>query len=206
MDDLQTVFTTIFQRGGFLGSELISGPGSSLASTAKLRAELPSVFRSFGIKRIVDAPCGDMNWMRHLEYNFDFFIGVDIVRDLIERHRPQFPSEKFNFQVGDLCEDILPQADAIFCRDCFGHLPFSKIKEATRLFKLSGATFLLTTTFPEKENCDIAAGGWRQINMQAEPFLWPSPMKLIRENTPDCEDTWTKLKSLGVWSLVSLPD
>ena len=91
MDNLQTVFTGIFEHNNFFGSESISGPGSSLASTATLRAELPAVFRSFGIKRIVDAPCGDMNWMRYLEYHFDFFIGVDIVPHLIDRLRPQFP-------------------------------------------------------------------------------------------------------------------
>ncbi len=184
----------------------ISGPGSSLMNTERLRLELPTVFRSFGIKRIVDAPCGDLNWMRHLGYEFDCFIGVDIVRDVIERLRAEFPSEKFHFQNGNICEDILPRADAIFCRDCFGHLSFANIVEATRLFKKSEAKFIMTTTFPDGKNYDVPSGGWRQINLQDEPFLWPSPMRLIRENTPDCEDQWTKGKSLGIWPIVSIPD
>lgn len=206
MSELQKVFTGIFRNNGFGGSESISGPGSDLASTERLRSELPALFRSFGINRIVDAPCGDMNWMRHVEYEFDFFIGADIVPDLISRLRVEFPSERIHFQTANICEDILPQADAVFCRDCFGHLSFANIRQATRLLKLSGTRFIITTTFPEIENSDINAGGWRQINLEGEPFRWPIPMKLIRENTPEREDTWTRRKCLGVWSVMSLPD
>jgi hypothetical protein len=82
--------------------------------------------------------------------------------------------------------------DAIFCRDCLGHLPFSKISEATRLFKLSGTRFLLATTFPERKNVDVPAGGWRTVNLQAAPLLWPDPMTLIRESFYDPGDPWTK--------------
>lgn len=206
MSILQKVFTEIFQTNGFGGSESISGPGSDLASTEMLRSKLPALFRSFGINRIVDAPCGDMNWMRHVKYGFDLFIGVDVVRDLIERLKTEFPSGNIHFQTANICEDILPRADAVFCRDCFGHLSFANIRQATRLLKLSGSQFMITTTFPEVDNSDIHPGGWRQINLEGEPFRWPSPMKLIRENTPDREDIWTRQKCLGVWPIVALPD
>jgi hypothetical protein len=206
VNDLHHIFARIFQHNGFGGRESISGPGSSLESTETLRVELPGLLRSFGIRRIVDAPCGDMNWMRHLPYEFDLYIGVDIVQDLIERLRTEISSEKFHFQTGNICSDILPAADAIFCRDCFGHLSFENIRAATRLFKRSGAAFLITTTFCDKKNEDMSAGGWRQIDLQNEPFLWPAPMRLIRENAPDREDRWTATKSLGIWTLASLPD
>jgi hypothetical protein len=85
MTDMRTIFSAMYQHNGFLGSESPSGPGSSLSRTAGLRVELPKILQSFGIRRIVDAPCGDMNWMRHLEYQFDLFIGVDIVPEVILR-------------------------------------------------------------------------------------------------------------------------
>jgi glycosyltransferase involved in cell wall biosynthesis len=204
VSEMEITFSRIYREKGFGGSESVSGPGSSLASTAKLRAELPEILRSQGIKRMIDAPCGDMNWMRGLEYKFDFFIGVDVVPDLIERLRTQLSSEEFHFQVGDICQQILPEADAIFCRDCFVHLPFSRILDAIRLFKISGAKYLLTTTFPDRENFDISTGDWRPLNLQAEPFLWPTPIGLIKENRPEDSDPWTRNKSIGVWALESL--
>jgi hypothetical protein len=206
VSDLQKVFTRIFQTNGFWGSESISGPGSDLASTEALRSALPALFRSFGIRRIVDAPCGDMNWMRHVEYEFEFFVGADIVRDLIARLRAEFQSDRIHFQTANICEDILPQADAVFCRDCFVHLSFANVRDATRLLKLSGTRFIITTTFPDIANSDVDPGGWRQINLESEPFRWPSPMKLIRENAPEREDRWTRGKSLGMWPIVALPD
>jgi hypothetical protein len=203
--ETQQIFSRIYHQRGFGGTESRSGPGSSIAKTAKLRAELPEVFQSLGIKRLVDAPCGDMNWMRRLKYDFDFFVGVDVVKDLIESLRGQFSLEKMHFQQGDICEQILPAADAIFCRDCLVHLPLSKISDAMRLFKKSGANFLLTTTYPDRDNRDVLMGGWRPLNLQADPFWWPAPVRLIREDYPEDTDPWDKNKSIGVWDLTSLP-
>jgi hypothetical protein len=202
----QNRFTYIYHHRGFGGTESRSGPGSSLAKTAKLRAELPEVLESLGIKRLVDAPCGDMNWMRHVAYDFDLFIGVDVVPDLIESLRSQFPSNTYCFQQGDICEQILPTADAILCRDCLVHLPFTAIYDAIRLFKKSGATFLFTTTFPDHDNLDLPSEGWRPLNLQADPFCWPSPVRLIREASTEDSDPWNASKCLGIWYFATVPD
>ena len=183
VNEVDKTFLRIYHQNEFRGSESVSGPGSSVAKTAKLRTELPNLLESFGIKRMIDAPCGDMNWMRQLKYDFEFFLGVDVVPDLIELLRAQLWPEQFHFQVGDICQQVLPKADAIFCRDCLVHLPFSKIWHAIRLFKMSGAKYLLTTTFTDKENFDISIGDWRPLNFQAKPFCWPAPIGLSRRIT-----------------------
>jgi len=202
--DMKAIFSTMYQNNGFLGSESLSGPGSSLSRTAQLRGQLPKILESFGIRRMVDAPCGDMHWMRHLDYEFDLFIGVDIVPGVIARLREEFASDTFQFQVGDVCKDILPSADAIFCRDCLVHLPFDNIRNAVRMFKRSGATFLITTTYPERQNHDIAVGGWRPLNVEAAPLSWPAPIRLIREDATDDSNPWDHHKSLGIWALTTL--
>jgi len=209
--DTANVFTSIYRSNGFFGSESKSGPGSSLNKTEKLREELPELLFSLSIRRLVDAPCGDMNWMSHLNYNFDCFIGVDIVEDVIIEMRNKFTSNLFYFQIGDICNDVLPKADAIFCRDCLNHLSYQEIFKAISLFKKSESLFLFTTTFPDallpsdRENRDIGTGGWRILNFQAEPFNWPTPVRLIREDRSDESAPWDKFKSLGVWTLQSLP-
>ena len=204
MVEMGKIFSAMYENNGFLGSESLSGPGSSVSRTAALRVELPKVLQAFGIRRMVDAPCGDMNWMRYLEYGFDLFIGVDVVPEVIGRLRETVGSEAIQFQVGDICSDILPIADAIFCRDCLVHLPFADITRAVRMFKRSGATFLITTTYPDRDNRDIAVGEWRPLNLEATPLSWPAPIKLIREDPTDDSNPWDHHKSLGVWVLAAL--
>ena len=78
----KSVFTDIVDKSVWGSKESVSGPGSALVSTAKLRAELPAILSELRIKKLVDAPCGDRNWIKHLEYDFDLYIGVDIVEQL----------------------------------------------------------------------------------------------------------------------------
>ena len=60
MSASKSVFTEIAQEqawGG--GDETISGPGSTLRETVMLRAALPGVLAELGIRKLVDAPCGN---------------------------------------------------------------------------------------------------------------------------------------------------
>jgi len=203
-EEIVTTFSNIHNTHGFGGAESVSGPGSSFAATVKLRKELPRVLKALGVRQMIDAPCGDLNWMRHLEYDFDLYVGVDVVPSLVEKLRGQLGDKKMKFMIMDICQDVLPCSDAIFCRDCLVHLPFSKIFDSTRLFKKSGAKYLLTTTFPGKSNVDISIGKWRPLDLCAEPFCWPDPLELIEETYPEDPDIWSKNKSIGVWALESL--
>jgi hypothetical protein len=96
-----------------------------------------------------------MNWMRHLDYRWRSFLGVDIVPEIIAALRAQAWPAEFHFQVGNLVKDILPLADAVLCRDCFVHLPFSSIENAVRLFRRAGFRFLITTTFSRRQTIMI---------------------------------------------------
>jgi hypothetical protein len=184
-------------------SESVSGPGSTMKQTALIRAALPSLFRKFGIRRLVDAPCGDCNWISHIEYEFDLFIGCDIVPDLIQKHRKSLQNEKRRFQVADISQDILPAADAVLCRDCLVHLPYVMIEASLRNFVLAGFKYVLMTTFPGRENKDIPAGHWRPLDMEAAPFCLPSPLQLIRERPLSQTDQWND-KHLGLWRMDAL--
>jgi hypothetical protein len=192
-----SVFNAIAQQNSWGSQESVSGPGSTLGATETLRARLPAALTGLNIRSLVDAPCGDMNWMRHVQYAFERFVGIDLVPSLIDKLRSaKFPAG-FHFQVGNIVTDILPAADALLCRDCLVHLPFAAIHEAKRLWKLAGFGYVLVTTFPEHAiNEDCAAGEWRPLNMQAAPFLWPAPDLVIPEAGSPYGD-----KVLGAWAL-----
>jgi hypothetical protein len=204
--DDEAVFTQIFNaRGGTWGGiETASGSGSDLAATVRIRRELPTMLRRLGIRSMVDAPCGEMNWMRRLEYKFESFVGIDVVPAIIRALKEESWPGWYHFQVGNLATDILPRADLVFCRDCLVHLPFERIAAATRLFKQAGFLYVIATTFPMRSaNQDCRLGLWRPLNMSVEPFCWMEPLLLLPER--DSGDGFDYPdKSLGVWALDAL--
>jgi len=60
-DSMESTFTPFYTKNLWGGDESVSGPGSSLKSTAKLRRELPKLLREIGARTLLDAPCGDFN-------------------------------------------------------------------------------------------------------------------------------------------------
>jgi len=53
----------------FWRAESRSGTGSSLEQTAQLRRELPRLIAETGVRRFLDAPCGDCNWIAELDWS-----------------------------------------------------------------------------------------------------------------------------------------
>lgn len=78
----EKVFTSIYQAAAWGPGESVSGGGSSLQATERVRAALPTLVAELGVRTFMDAPCGDHVWMRHVELGCDY-IGVDVVAPLI---------------------------------------------------------------------------------------------------------------------------
>ncbi|HKE58989.1 MAG TPA: class I SAM-dependent methyltransferase [Pyrinomonadaceae bacterium] len=160
---------------------------------------LPALLQEFHADLLLDAACGDFNWMRHTNLGKVRYVGVDIVPDLIRKNQQLYDEPgRIEFLVADITKDPLPRADAILCRDCSIHLSYSRIKSAISNFKTTGAKYLLCTTHTSiTDNVDCPDGGWRSLNLQLEPFNFPEPLKLIVE---DAEAG----KCVGVWQLSEL--
>lgn len=162
-DVTQTVFTNIYEKNLWDSAESVSGPGSTLKETEKIRAEIPELFASLNIKKIIDAPCGDFNWLSQVNLSsVKKYIGVDIVEDIIYKNNELYANKKKKFLQKNIITDPLPEADLIMCRDCLVHFPFQEINKTLANFKKTGARYLLTTTFPGcKTNKNIpSVGGW----------------------------------------------
>ncbi len=177
-----------------------SGLGSELDATSAVRSALPALLARLGAKSLLDAPCGDAGWITSVPAIG--YIGIDIVPAIVANARARFPGA--DFRVGDLTADPLPHADAVLCRDCLVHLSFANIARAVANVRSSGATWLLTTTFPDlavNANCDD--GDWRGLNFTHAPFYWPAPVVLVTEDCTECDGGWAD-KAIGVWRLADL--
>jgi hypothetical protein len=185
------------------GEESLAGPGCSLRATTEIRRALPLLFSFLGINSMLDARCGDFNWLRQVDLRLEKYIGVDVVPSLIEQNRKLYENRNRKFTVADVRRDFLPETDLILCRDLLVHLSFEDIFSALRNFSSSGAKYLLTTTFPDRQtNADIKTGDWRTLNLQIPPFNFPAPFKLINER---CVGQFAD-KSLGLWLISDIKE
>jgi len=192
------IFSAIYRNNSWLDEESVSGRGSTLAHTVVIRSALPIVLNSLGAQSLLDVPCGDFNWMRHVDLKGIEYVGGDVVPELIAQNRLKYQSEKRSFRVLDITTDELPKVDVILCRDCFIHLPFGQILAAVVNFKKSGSKFLLATTHVSvRHNFDEPAGGWRSLNLELAPFNFPRPIQLLTEDSE-------RGKCLGLWNLAAL--
>lgn len=200
--DLRQRFQRIHETNLWGAAASVSGLGSETDATAVLRHELPVLLRKLGIGSLLDAPCGDAGWINQADLGIAL-IGVDIVPDLIATLRARAGRGEIcgDYRLADITRDPLPCADAVLCRDCLVHLSFANIARAVANFRRSGATWLITTTFPDwQDNLDCEDGDWRALNFERTPFSWGPPVGLLNENCMEGGGGWRD-KSLGVWRL-----
>lgn len=199
----EEVFTRIYESNKWGDAESVSGKGSNLDVTAKLRAELPALLKELNVKTLLDIPCGDFNWMKEVDLSVEQYLGADIVRALIAENQRLYGSDRRTFMSLDLIRDPLPQVDAILCRECLVHLSFNDIGEAVDNIRRSGSGYLLTTHFPAiRENRDVVTGKHHSLNFTRPPFSWPEPMlSLVEYNAGKRRGD----KCLSVWRISDLP-
>ena len=196
---VQTKFTEIWRTNAWGSAETRSGTGSTLAQTETLRKRLPEAFAQLGIRTLVDAGCGELNWTSRITEPLQLYLGFDVVGEIVTELRRKFESRKNHlFNTADVSRDRLPAADAILCRDVLTHLSHPLVADALTLFRNSGSRYLIATTFPRGRNDVIRVGGWQPMDLCAAPFNLPPPVLTIGESLQNSG------KSLGVWTLESL--
>lgn len=199
------LFSDIYRNNGWNDSESRSGTGSRMEETSNVRSALPGLLRELEVRTFLDAPCGDLNWMRHVELGAVDYIGIDIVPALIAENERRFANltspggTRYRFQVLDLVTAQVPKADLVLCRDCLVHLSLQDVSKALRNIAASGSRYLLTTTFMDQDaNTDIVIG-FHRINLRLPPFSLPEPLILIDEGSSEQVD-----KRLGLWDLQAM--
>lgn len=199
--NLENIFDKIHKENTWKSSESVSGEGSELKATEKLRQDLKNLLSEYNIKSIFDGPCGDFNWMKEVDLNEIRYIGGDIVSDIIESNNLKYEHE---FITIDVTKDNIPEVDLIINRDCLVHFSYDNIFKFISNVKKSGSKYLLTTTFTNKSgNYDIQNGDWRPINLFLPPFNLNKYVSIINE---DCREDYPlyKDKSMVLYKIDEL--
>jgi len=204
--DLAKRFERIHETNLWGADSSVSGVGSELEATAAIRERLPGLLNELGVRSLLDAPCGDHRWMASLDLDLDRYVGMDIVPSIVEALQRRYQRDaRRSFLLADLTRDALPRCDLILSRDCLVHFSFATLGRALSNLKASGATWLLTTTFPELErNEDIEDADWRPLNFERAPLRWPAPAEIINERCTEAGGAYAD-KSLALWRLSDLP-
>jgi hypothetical protein len=194
---VKQVFTKIYENRLWQGSESVSGNGSGDAATENVRSMLPGLVSNVNAQSLLDAPCGDFNWMKDIHLPIERYYGVDIVDDLIAENQRRFGNQSRSFIKLDLIRDRLPETEFILCRHLFIHLPFRDCFRTLSNFRRSGARHLLITNQVNvAENTEILfTGSFRPLNLLLPPFNFPEPIMTIPD---DHQDTNLSLFDLTV--------
>jgi len=199
-DDLAQRFTTIYETHYWVDDESRSGGGSNLYATEKIRKSIPGLLLKYGVRSVLDIPCGDFFWFKEMKLDLDSYIGGDIVVPLIASVAEKYTSTTRSFRVMDLTKDVLPDCDLILVRDCFIHLSFESIFAALRNITRSKIRYLLTTHYADATpNVDLGTGTFHAVNLCAPPFNFPRALELIDDYAKG-----TTPHQLGLWRVDDL--
>lgn len=130
--DIETVFTEIYAQnkwGGIKGT-FHSGSGTGeeqIVSAYISKISDLSCKEQFENMTFVDIGCGDFVVGSQLLSLCAQYIGVDIVKELIDKNTKMFGSPTTQFRQLNAVDDVLPDGDVCFIRQVFQHLSNQQI-------------------------------------------------------------------------------
>ena len=196
------LFTLAYDHRSWGSPESRSGNGSTLHRTMLIRPFIASLIKDLNIKTLLDAPCGDFNWMKEINLLGINYIGMDIVDELIQKNIEQYSAPNRRFVPYDIINQSLPQVDLILCRDCTQHLPDNGVRTLINNIKKSGSRYLLTSNYPHiEENKDLEniynTSRITYRDLRKAPFNFPEPIVAFPEGFES--------KILCLWEIKDLP-
>ena len=203
--DAKRVFSEIYRQRAWGSNESVSGPGSTVARAQMFKDELAALLTRIKVTSVLDAGCGDFNWIKEVNLDSVRYVGIDVVSEIITVNQRKYGKDSRTFANLDITSDQLPQVDVILCRDSLVHLSLRDIFATLENFERSGSIYLLTTTFVDyRNNEDIRTGGWRRLNLEHEPFNFPPPIAVIDEQCKHTGGIYVD-KRLALWALKDVP-
>jgi hypothetical protein len=205
--NMRDIFSHIYAKGIWVGQNgsgsSLSGIGSTNVATAGLVVQLSVFLKEVGCRQLVDIGCGDFNWMRNVEGNFDY-VGIDVVPRVIDMNNAEFGNERRRFICMDATQTAIRPGDVAVCREVLFHLSFVDGLQLLRNIKTAGFKYVLLTSDNNVWfNSDIRNGDYRPINLSKSPFSLPQPMRELNDSSVTTDRNVGRV--LAVWQDTDLP-
>ena len=169
---------------------------SSLERTEELRQALPELFKVLEITSILDCGCGNFVWQNAVDWTEIQYLGVDIVKPLIEELLTQHTAENINFLYRNCLTDTEETTDLWIARDLLPTLSFAQGRQFLKRYLESQSPYLAVTSVESShENQDALPGSFRWLDIKKSPYSLPEPEYCL----PDGEQ-WRKKKFLYVYT------
>jgi len=151
----QEVFTKIYRNNDWGGNqgEFCSGSGSDEILAKSYCEKVKEFIVKKSIQSIVDLGCGDFIIGKNLQVNNVSYIGIDIVKLLIDRNNNLFSNEKIDFVCLDIINDDLPNAELCLIRQVLQHLSNEQILKILK--KIKQYKYVIITEHYPAENVTV---------------------------------------------------
>ena len=182
----QEIFTEIYEHNIWGGEQgvFFSGTGSNDPRVEIYISNLAAFIQENQIKTITDLGCGDFSVMQKVLDRVDHqveYIGIDIVKDLIDFNNSNYATERIRFQQANIIDDALPEGELVLVRQVLQHLSNAQISAILRkIAKYKWA--LLSEHLPIKGsivfNVDKIPGPHIRMKMNSGVFIDKEPFNI----------------------------
>lgn len=157
-----------------------NGPGSTIEATAPARKWLQRIITDYGITSMLDAPCGNFQWMQLVNLGGVAYQGWDVHPEQIAMNQQRWPHLTFERKnLLTIKTKSLPDVDLMWIRDLTIHLPVDYVAKLLDKIKASNIRYLAVTNHPNADNYvelpdeghDDRPGYFcRGLDLEAPPF------------------------------------
>jgi hypothetical protein len=180
----EDVFTDIYSNNGWGGASgsFFSGAGSHEATIvgpylAVMKRDLERI--GAASMTVVDLGCGDFSVGRRIAPLCGRYIGVDIVKPLIDHNRKIFGNSSVSFVHANMVTDDLPDGDVCLVRQVFQHLSNDQILAVLPKLDRYRCSFVTehhpSETRLRQRNVDKPHGGGIRTSERSGVFLDQPP-------------------------------
>lgn len=186
----ESVFTEIYKQNKWGGTknEFCSGGGSvdkDIVDPYITKITEIAIIEKFTGMNFVDLGCGDFRVGKQLIPLCYKYIGVDIVKSLIDYNQEKYGNEDTQFKYLNIIEDELPEGDVCFIRQVLQHLSNKQILLILNKLKKYKWVFI-TEHYPTDNNKiipnkDKAQGMDIRLNENSGIYLTEYPFNISNE-------------------------
>jgi len=176
IENSEKVFSEIYENGWWGFNEEgkgFSGIGSTLHNNEVYISFIQDFVKKNKIKTIVDAGCGDWTFSKEVDWGDAEYLGLDVVKSVIDEDIRKYSSDKIKFKQFDLLTEPLPPADLLICKDVLMHLTNGDIQNfLTKIKNYKHCLFTHNIADVDQSNVnkEINRGWFRELDLTAPPF------------------------------------